>query len=279
MTVSSRRGTLPTDFSQAADDAWRLIDAAPGFLTEREGRFLILASACAPAEGAILEIGSFKGKSTVGLAAIARHYELGTVVAVDPHTAPSETDPSLKGQTTTWDDFLSTLRLAGLESYVEAHRAFSEDLGRTWDRPLRMLWIDGDHTYKGVKLDVDLFSPFLVEGAIIAFHDTLHEFDGPMRVFVEQILESDRFGPAGFSGSIGWAQYRPNDGGDARFRRARLDLATRCKPVVNLLKTGRHPTGFKKLWFKLLRSRIPHDLPDAEAWVKRVELSRGATAG
>ena len=71
--------------------------AAAGFLTEREGRFLALAAAATPASGAILEIGSFKGKSTVGLAAIARRYQLDPVVTVDPHTAPSETDPDLAG--------------------------------------------------------------------------------------------------------------------------------------------------------------------------------------
>jgi len=270
MTQPLDTGRLPPDFARASDDAWAAINAAPGFLTEREGRFLVMAAACAPARGSILEIGSFKGKSTVGLASIARHYDLGAVVAVDPHTAPSETDPSLGGQSTTWEDFLATLRSAGLDSYVEPHRAFSSELGRMWDRPLRLLWIDGDHTYEGVRLDFDLFSPFLVEGAIIAFHDTLHEFDGPLRLFVDQVLESDRFGPAGFSGSIGWAQFRPTDGG--RFRRERVALARRCAPVVALLKGGRNPRGVQKLWFKILRSRIPHDLPEAKAWVARVSM-------
>src|SRR5207247_307404 len=79
----------------AADEAWRLVSAAPGFLTEREARFLALAAACVPAQGVILEIGSFKGKSTVGLASVAARYRLGKVVAVDPHTAPSSTDPGL----------------------------------------------------------------------------------------------------------------------------------------------------------------------------------------
>ena len=270
---------LPADFVRVSDDAWRLISAAPGFLTEREGRFLVMAAACAPARGVILEIGSFKGKSTVGLADVARHYGFGTVVAVDPHTAPSETDPSLAGQATSWDDFLATLRSANVEAHVEPHRAYSQDLAQSWDRPLRLLWIDGDHTYEGVRRDFDLFSPFLVEGAIIAFHDTLHEFDGPLRVFVEQVLESDRFGAAGFSGSIGWAQYRPNDGNQPRFRVSRRDLAVRCKPLVKLLKANRQPIGLNKLWFKLLRARVPHDLPDAESWVAAVDLGGRGTVG
>src|SRR4051812_14791689 len=109
---------LPADYARVADDAWELVRAAPGFLTEREARMLILAAAATPAPGTILEIGSFKGKSTVGLAAVAQHYGLGMVVAVDPHTAPSKTDPSLEGQSSTWDDFRATLRNAQLEGQV-----------------------------------------------------------------------------------------------------------------------------------------------------------------
>ena len=45
----------------------------PGHLTENEARFLGLL-ACAPAKGAIVEIGSFKGRSTVMLAKVAAHY-------------------------------------------------------------------------------------------------------------------------------------------------------------------------------------------------------------
>src|SRR5438128_5112428 len=38
-----------------------------------------------------------KGKSTVGLASVSARYGLGKVVAVDPFTAPSSTDPDLRG--------------------------------------------------------------------------------------------------------------------------------------------------------------------------------------
>src|SRR3989441_12062663 len=86
--------SLPADFSSASDEAWRLVSAAPGFLTEREARFLALAAACTPGRGVILEIGSFKGKSTVGLASIAARYQLGQVVAADPTTAPSSPGPA-----------------------------------------------------------------------------------------------------------------------------------------------------------------------------------------
>src|SRR3989441_1679492 len=163
---------LPADFHLASDEAWERVRVAPGFLTEREARFLALVAAGAPGRGVILEIGSFKGKSTVGLASIAARYHLGKVVAVDPHTAPSSTDPSLGGQMSSFDDFRHTLARAGLTEHVEVHRTFSRDLAPGWSRPIRFLWIDGDHTYAGAKQDLDLFAPHLAAGGVVALHDS-----------------------------------------------------------------------------------------------------------
>jgi predicted O-methyltransferase YrrM len=244
------------------------VRAAPGFLTEREARFLALVAACAPAQGTILEIGSFKGKSTVGLASVAQHYAFGPVVAVDPHTAPAVTDYGHGSRQSSWDEFRASLRRAGVEHSVEAHRAYSRDLARVWHRPIRFLWIDGDHTYQGTKADIDLFRPHLVPHAIVAFHDVLHSFEGPVRVFVEEVLQSDQFGAAGLCGSIGWAQYRPADG--SRWRHGRAALARKAGRLIPFVRDGRQPTGFRKLGYKLLRGLVPHGAPEPEAWVQSV---------
>ncbi|MEM1858754.1 MAG: class I SAM-dependent methyltransferase, partial [Desulfurococcaceae archaeon] len=39
------------------------------------------------------------------------------------------------------------------------------------DRKLDFLFIDGDHTYEGVKRDFEMYSPLVRKGGIIAFHD------------------------------------------------------------------------------------------------------------
>jgi len=244
------------------------VQAAPGFLTEREGRFLALVAACAPAQGTILEIGSYKGKSTVGLASIAQRYGLGPVVAVDPHTAPALTDYGHGAQQSSWDDFRASLRNAGVEDSVEAHRTYSRDLAKGWTRPLRVLWIDGDHTYKGAREDLDLFRRHLVPGAIVAMHDVLHTFEGPVRVFAEDVLGSDDFGAAGLCGSIGWAQFRPRDA--ASWRDARRKLAKRLARLIPFVRDGRQPRGLAKLRYKLWRGLVPHAAPDAAAWVRAV---------
>ncbi len=263
---------LPPDLPAAIEEAWQRVRAAPGLLTEREARFLSLAAACAPARGAILEIGSFKGKSTVGLASVAARYGLGKVVAVDPHTAPAPTDPELRGQATSYDDFLGTLEQARLVDQVEIHRAYSRDVARGWGRPIRFLWIDGDHTYPGAKQDLDLFAPHLVEGAIVALHDVLHSFEGPIRVFVEELLSSDRYGPVGCCGSIGWAQYRPRDGGEPRFRDARRALARHAARLIPLVRRGRELHGFTKLRYKLYRALVPHGDANPATWADAVAL-------
>jgi predicted O-methyltransferase YrrM len=36
------------------------------------------------------------------------------------------------------------------------------------------LMIDGDHTYEGVRADYEMYSPFVADGGVIAFHDILH---------------------------------------------------------------------------------------------------------
>jgi predicted O-methyltransferase YrrM len=44
---------------------------------------------------------------------------------------------------------------------------------------LDFLFIDGDHTYDGVKRDFEMYSPLVREGGVIAFHDILPRPDCP----------------------------------------------------------------------------------------------------
>ena len=249
------------------DDAWEAAKGIPGFLMEHEARFIGMAAACAPrGRGCIVEIGSFKGKSTVMLARVARHYGLGRVVAIDPHNFHS---PELHGHRTTadassYEAFMANLRAAGVEEMVEVHRAYSGEVARTWERPVGFLWIDGDHGYEGAKADFDGFVPHLEPECVVAMHDALHEFSGPIRVFVEDVLASDRFGAAGFVHSIAWSQLRPQDG--AAFRGQRAELAQRAKKLIPYVKDDQPLLGLRKIGYKLSRARVPRAPMEPEAW-------------
>lgn len=242
----------------AVDEGWSHVRDTPGYLSEREARFLMTALAVAPGKGANVEIGSFKGRSTVGLGTVARMLNLAPITAIDPHTSPSTTDPELNGAATTYDDFMTHVARAGVTEHVSARRAFSQDVAATWSEPIRFLFVDGDHTYKGAHADIEMFKPFLADGAVVAMHDVLGTFEGSLRVFVEDILDSDDFGPAGFSGSIGWAQFRPNGGRALRYRLGRHLLAIPARRLIQVAQRGRDLKGWNKYVYKFWRPLAPH---------------------
>jgi predicted O-methyltransferase YrrM len=251
---------------QVLNRAWSAARQLPGFLTEPEARFISLAAACAPAAGAVVEIGSFKGKSTVALATVAQHYGLAPIVAIDPHNF---NNPELAAHRDTpgassYEAFVHNLQAGGVSDSVEIHRARSTDVAPAWNRPIRFLWIDGNHTLAGTRADLHGFLPHLASGGVVALHDALHLFEGPIRVFVEDILRSDRFGAAGFVGSIAWAQYRPADGARFRSQRAAVErVAARLLPFV---KNDREPRGLARLAYKIQRARVPRSAISPQQW-------------
>lgn len=244
-----------TGIDQLADQLANESEDYAGHLTYREAFFLALLAACAPGDGVLLEIGSFKGKSTVILAkAKAAARERSSVVSVDPLTSPAPTDPSLDGAASCRDEFFGNLDRAGIKDLVEFHETTSQELVKQWTRSLRALWIDGDHTFEGATSDFELFSPFLAPGGVIAFHDVMH-CSGVTRVFADRVLRSELFGAAGIVGSIGWAQRRDERSPDThaahRMRLAKgLDRHTKC--------SDRGDSRSNVALAKLLRSRVPH---------------------
>jgi hypothetical protein len=260
---------IPADLETVLNDAWEETRKVPGHLAENEARFLGLLAACVPASGTIVEIGSFKGRSTVMLAKVASHYRLDPVVAIDPHNSPILLDHHPDSESSSYQDFLDSIHAAGVSDYVEPHVAYSTVAAGSWSRPIRLLWIDGDHSYEGAKKDLDGFFPHLVSLGVVAFHDALNAFPGPIRVFVEDVLRSDRFGPAGFVHSIAWAQFRPEDG--HAFRQRRSSLARRASRLIPFVESGKELNGMAKRRYKFNRFRVPHSAIDPGDWALLVD--------
>lgn len=263
---------IPADLKTVLNDAWENARKVPGHLGEHEARLLGLFAACVPAKGTIVEIGSFKGRSTVMLAKVASHYGLGSVVAIDAHNSPILLDHQATATASSYPEFLNSIKAAGVFSNVEPQVAYSAQVAATWTRPIRLLWIDGDHSYEGAKQDLDGFLPHLVPSGVLAFHDALNAFPGPIRVFVKDVLGSDRFGPAGFVQSIAWAQYRPDDG--QAFRKRRSSLAGQASRLIPFVESGKELHGIAKRLFKLNRFRIPHSAIDPRDWASLLNNPR-----
>jgi len=217
-----------------------------------------------------VDIGSFQGRSAVMPATVASHCGLRPIVAIDPHNSPILLDHHANPEASSYPTFLNSICAAGVSSHVESRLGYSTEVASSWNRPIRLLWIDGDHTYEGAKKDLDGFFPHLVPLGVVAFHDALNAFPGPIRVFVEDVLRSDRFGPAGFVHSIAWAQFRPDDGHGFRDRRSLL--ARRASRLIPFVENGNELRGMAKRRYKLNRFRVPHSAIDAGEWASLVDL-------
>jgi hypothetical protein len=65
------------------------------------------------------------------------------------------------------------------------------------DIKIDVLWIDGDHTYEGVKTDFELYSKILSDNGIIIIHDTDSNYEETLIVSEDAKKDHYRFdGPA-----------------------------------------------------------------------------------
>ncbi len=268
--MQNQQLAIPEGFEVFVEDLLGRIDDVEGFLSANESTFLALLAAVPTAQGEVLEIGSFKGRSTVILARASELAGDAFINAVDPMNAPSDTDPSLGGETSSFPDFKNNLERHRVTDRVRHHKMLSTELAETWNRPLRLLWIDGDHTHKGTKLDLDSFLPFLSDGAIVAMHDVLHEFEGGIRVFLEDMILSKHFGASGLCGSIGWAQYHKEPKHAEPFYDSKIELYRKACRLIPFVALDRRVSGFQKKVYKFYRSRVPHGPVDPARWIKHL---------
>src|SRR5207249_11717800 len=147
----------------------------------------------------------------------------------------------------------------------------NSEITQGWNMPNRLLWIEGDHTFRGAKEDFHLFTRHLTKQGVLALHDALNAFEGPIRVFVEEILRSDRFGAAGVVQSTAWGQLRPEDGKD--FRELRIRIERRAGRMLRVVANGRGDEGITKEAYKLARSRVQRAPVSASEWLALVSRS------
>ena len=118
----------------------------------------------------VVEIGSARGRSTCFMGMALKNNGSGRLYAIDPHTRTTWNDLD---SSDTFEFLKSNVNKLGLQQYVEILRNTSEEIARNWDRTIDILFIDGDHSYEGVKRDWGLFSPFVQPFGSVIFHDTL----------------------------------------------------------------------------------------------------------
>jgi hypothetical protein len=69
--------------------------------------------------------------------------------------------------------FRENLRHAGVETQVTIHRGLTHDVGKHWNIPGAILFVDAGHTYTDVIGDLDIWLPHLLSDGLLMMHDVL----------------------------------------------------------------------------------------------------------
>lgn len=120
--------------------------------------------------GVALEIGSYVGGAAVALAAGSREGRHPPAVAVDPVLV---------------EGWYAAVRESGCRSAVIPVVTTSKEAARTWPAfarehglptHIRLLFLDGDHEFDAVLLDLELWSRHVTAGGRIVVHDAYNPF-------------------------------------------------------------------------------------------------------
>lgn len=145
-----------------------------------EGYFLYRCARDGYGEGAIVEIGSWHGFSTIMMAKGSKERLREKVYAVDPLL-----DLNIRRS------FTENIKREKVADYIIPRFVRSDQCAKDFNEPIRLLFIDGAHEYDQVRKDILLWKDYLIEGGIIALHDINQE---SVRKAVEEcIINSDEF--------------------------------------------------------------------------------------
>jgi MMP 1-O-methyltransferase len=157
-----------------------LIADIPGWLTDEEGEALYeLAKRCS-GRGVIVEIGSWKGKSTICLGLGSRAGAGVRIFAIDPHADYR------------FGDFKANVDRAGITDLVTPMASLSQAAADDFEEPVELLFVDGSHEYDLVLEDFEKWVPKVVDGGWVAFHDTTWTA-GPRKVVGQAIYRGRAF--------------------------------------------------------------------------------------
>ena len=167
-----------------------------GWLSEKEAYGLYYIASKINSNGIIVEIGSWKGKSTYCL---AKGLKNGKIYAIDPFNAIGESGSKEiyeqnKGNIPLYEQFKSKMLHLGVLSKIEPLQGYSNQFIKEFSK-IDFLFIDGDHSIAGCDHDYLNYSPLVSIGGFIAFHDYDPNRDelGPTWVIKNRVINNPDF--------------------------------------------------------------------------------------
>jgi predicted O-methyltransferase YrrM len=169
--------------------------------TSNEGLLNLIKELGDNSDKTMIEIGSFVGESTVLFA-----QSFKKVIAIDPFEAdydPQDPTSYLFEFDNVYQTYLDRITVySNIETIVDtSDNAVKELVGKEFD----FIYIDGLHTYEGVKNDIKNFLPLVKKGGVIGGHDYTNRI--PHLVGVYEAV-NEMFGqPDKVFGDNSWIKY------------------------------------------------------------------------
>ena len=185
------------------DEAWAAVADVDGWMTYGQAEALYDAAARVRPGGRIVEIGSFRGRSTIVLASAAA--DGVEIVAIDPHAGndrgPQEIDGFADAAGEDHVVFLGNLVSAGVADRVRHVRAFSDVAHGEVADPIDVLYIDGAHRYAPARTDIRDWGKRVGDGGTMLIHDSFSSI-GVTLAILRELLLGPRFRYVGRSRSL-----------------------------------------------------------------------------
>ena len=201
--------------------AWERAVGVEGWLTEAQARRLFQSARASGADATVVEIGSFRGRSTIVLAAAA--HDGAVVVAIDPHgggdRGPQEITPDAARGDEDFAVFGWNLAAAGVADRVTHVRKPSAEALDDVSGPVDLLFVDGAHRLGPARRDIVQWGDRVRDGGTMLVHDAFSSV-GVTLALLSSAFASRRWRYEGRVGSL------------AEYRRARLAGRARLADAV-----------------------------------------------
>jgi predicted O-methyltransferase YrrM len=208
----------------AFTNALSAVDAVEGWMSDAQAKRLWTAAGRVGAPGQIVEIGSFRGRSTIVLAMGAKS-DVG-VIAIDPHgggdRGPNEIAPEQARGDADHRAFTTNLATAGVHERVRHVRKASSDALSDVDGAIDVLYIDGAHRYAPAKADIARWGERVAPGGSLLIHDSFNAV-GVTLAQLRLLVFGQNFDYVGRDGSL------------VEYRRQSLHGAARARSSVRQL--------------------------------------------
>jgi len=155
------------------------VEAIEGYLMPGQERYLFEKVSSLPLDATIVEIGSYKGRSTVAMA-YACVSTNRTIYCIDTFSG-NETDFKANDFFSHW---LKNIKENNLDQYVIPLRGRSVNMiKRLREEGVKIdfAFIDGSHQFIDVLRDFEGLYPLMKDGGQIAFHDVIDTWQGPFQ--------------------------------------------------------------------------------------------------